>query len=405
MGIVAACGMDGTQVGSDAVVQDSAGVSIVTYPSGIGSAPEWILAEEPTVEIGEVDGQPEMLFSRVVTAFEGIDGTIVVGDATSREIRWFDEDGRHIRTIGGRGDGPGEFRSISNVERLGADTILVWDEIGRRLSFFSNQGDFLSSELVGPVLGAVEGSFDAPPPGRMILPLTPWVLGFFRDGSVLAHPLMAYMDVPAGVYRDSVPLLRFDRSLMDWERIGTMLPGEAYYDPNSDVIMTLPLPFGIRTQAAVADEWVVIGWGDEAGISVLNSTGQAESIIRPGFLRVPISQDEIEEDRNARIEARGETDREQFRRELQAVEYPTHRPAHGRIVAGEEEFWVESSVTEADQDARLWFVFSRSGQVLGSVRIPNSLNITDVQRDNVVGVVTDELGVPKVMRFALQRGT
>lgn len=398
MGLTVGCGGEVSGPGG-VVVRDSAGISVITYPSGPTSAPVWSLSESPTIVIGEVDGRPEILFTQIAAAFSVTNGTLVVADATSREIRWFDRDGVHIRTVGRRGEGPGEFRNLSRVERLSADTILAWDEAGRRLSFFSEDGAFLASHVVVDV----PESFEAPP-GRFIAGATPQILGFFRDGSILSHPMMLYIDVPAGVYRDSIPQLRYDLSVGSWERVGTTLPGEYYFNPKSDVLPSLPLPFGVRTRTAVEDDWFVIGWGDDGGLSVFNHAGELEAIIRPNFVRLPVRQEEIEEDRRSRVEARAEVEREQYRRELQAVSYPSVRPAHGAVVASDSEFWVEATNGAVTQEHRIWFVFSRSGILNGSVEVPSNIRITDVQQDHIVGVTTNELGVPSIVRFELLRG-
>jgi hypothetical protein len=263
---------------------------------------------------------------------------------------------------------------------------------------FSRDGEFLASQVVGPI----EETFESLP-GTFIHGATPLILGFFGDGSVLAHPQMVYRAVPAGVYRDSIPLMRFDPSVEEWERIGTTLPEEYFFDPNSDVLMALPLPFGIRTRVAAADDWTVIGWGNDGGLTVINRSGELEAVIRPNFVRQPVTNDEIEQDRRARVEARAETDRDQFRRALQAVAYPSFRPAHGAIIAGDGEFWVETLIGTVEQDRNSWFVFSRSGHLLASVEVPSDFRITDVQHDHLLGVVTDEFDVPSVVTLELRR--
>jgi hypothetical protein len=386
------------RVSEEAIVRDSAGVSIVEYPDGVGDPPMWLLETSPSTVLREVEGRPETLYSQIIAAFSGTDGTLVVADATSRELRWFDRDGEHIRTVGGRGEGPGEFVNLSRVRRLSPDTILAWDGSLRRVTLFSQDGEFLTSHVIVDVPEV----FDAPP-GRFIAGATPSIRGFFRDGSVLAHPMMLYIDVPAGIYRDSIPLIRFDPRVGSWERIGTTLPPEYFFDTKSNVLNSLPLPFGISTRTAVSDDWAVIGWGNDEGLTILDRMGQPRAIVRPNFTRVPVSRDEIEQDRRERVEARPEADREQYRRALESVSYPSLRPAHGAIVAGDDEFWVEALNGPVEQDINRWYVFSESGQVLASLEVPSEVRITDIQNDHLVGVVTDDLGVPRVVRFGLRR--
>lgn len=70
------------------------------------------------------------------------DGQIVVADGASL-LLWTSEAG--VLGIGGRGDGPGEFRRIDGVTAAKDGTIAVWDAALRRLSWFSSMGQFLRS--------------------------------------------------------------------------------------------------------------------------------------------------------------------------------------------------------------------------------------------------------------------
>lgn len=43
------------------------------------------------------------------------DGRFAVADAQAEEVRIFDPDGRHLRTFGGKGAGPGELQGMQGV--------------------------------------------------------------------------------------------------------------------------------------------------------------------------------------------------------------------------------------------------------------------------------------------------
>jgi hypothetical protein len=195
----------------------------------------------------------------------------------------------------------------------------------------------------------------------------------------------------------------WDDPAREWRRLSAPIAAEFFIDPASDVLPVLPLPFGIRMRVAVADEWAVIGWGDERGFTVIDRGGDTRAVIRPRLGRVPVTRDEVELDRRTRVNAAAPEDRDQLREALQEVPYPEVRPAHGRIVAGDGEFWVEESDGGDSNGHSRWLVFSLSGEVLGSIEVPSSLGITDARSDHFVGVETDDLGVPRVLQFELSR--
>jgi len=82
------------------VVRDSAGVTIVE-----NAEPQWAPGSEWRVgrvvtSIGEVQGDPAHELYRVSDATRLSDGTVVVGNSSSGEIRFFDQDGVFRRQVG-----------------------------------------------------------------------------------------------------------------------------------------------------------------------------------------------------------------------------------------------------------------------------------------------------------------
>jgi hypothetical protein len=74
----------------------------------------------------------------------GPDGSIFVVASRVMEIRQFRPDGRHVRTFGGRGQGPGEFQLITAIGFVG-DTLYVIDERLGRVTFLATDGNSLYS--------------------------------------------------------------------------------------------------------------------------------------------------------------------------------------------------------------------------------------------------------------------
>lgn len=71
--------------------------------------PSLVLASEPSVVIGTRDGpEADVLFGVTDAARLG-SGMIVVANCGSSEVRYFDRDGRHVRTVGDAGTDPESF--------------------------------------------------------------------------------------------------------------------------------------------------------------------------------------------------------------------------------------------------------------------------------------------------------
>ena len=67
----------------------------------------------------------------------------MLGEIAANELRVYDAKGIYVKTFGRKGDGPGEFRSISNVVKLAGDTIAVLHERAS-VSRFSSDGKYIT---------------------------------------------------------------------------------------------------------------------------------------------------------------------------------------------------------------------------------------------------------------------
>ncbi|MCY4572039.1 MAG: hypothetical protein OXF01_04490, partial [Gemmatimonadetes bacterium] len=71
-----------------------------------------VLADEPLVRVGLLDGPDEFLFGNITGAVRLEDGSVVIADESIPEVRMFDAGGRHVWTSGRDGEGPGEYKGL-----------------------------------------------------------------------------------------------------------------------------------------------------------------------------------------------------------------------------------------------------------------------------------------------------
>ena len=103
----------------------------------------WRLTPDPLVTIGVVAGEPEYEFSYVVGALRLAPDTIVVLDDDAGELRFYDGLGNHIRTVGGRGEGPGEFEWATDISTFAGG---VQVKASNKRIRFSLSGNLISDE-------------------------------------------------------------------------------------------------------------------------------------------------------------------------------------------------------------------------------------------------------------------
>lgn len=98
-------GCGGESGRSTAAVYDSAGVRIVENRDVEGNrTSRWTVSPEPTLHLGGTSAtqEPE-LFSELNGITRLVGGEVVVLEGSLSELRFFSEDGEHIRTMGGKG--------------------------------------------------------------------------------------------------------------------------------------------------------------------------------------------------------------------------------------------------------------------------------------------------------------
>lgn len=120
------------------------------YPESIEiawpeSPPE--LSWREVVRYGVEEGPNEQMLHGVSDTNLDEDGTIYISDAGNQRILVVSERGEHIRTIGRKGEGPGEFLSPSNIT-VGFGRLYVYDRPLSRISTFDLDGRLLSTNKV-----------------------------------------------------------------------------------------------------------------------------------------------------------------------------------------------------------------------------------------------------------------
>ncbi len=81
---------------------------------------------EPIRVVGTEDGTGP-LFGSINDVMVRGDGSLLVADAISAQVWHLREDGGLIGVFGGRGDGPGEFATPTELAALGEDEYVVLD--------------------------------------------------------------------------------------------------------------------------------------------------------------------------------------------------------------------------------------------------------------------------------------
>jgi hypothetical protein len=124
-------------------VETADGIQVVRNPKA-PMYPQEALELQEELTIGMAEGAEEYMFAGLRGIAVDDQGEIFALDQRKPRVDVFSGDGSHIRSIGRRGQGPGEFQTPFFIALAPAGELLVGDM--SRLSFFERSGDFLRSQ-------------------------------------------------------------------------------------------------------------------------------------------------------------------------------------------------------------------------------------------------------------------
>jgi hypothetical protein len=368
--------------------------------AGTGQLSGWSVSPAPVVTLGGTGATGEDQFTTVDWVTRLSSGEIVVLEQADSELRFFDETGVHIRTVGRRGDGPGEFSNRPlKLSRTYGDTLLVVDWPRTGVMVFGSDGRYVRSERleymrVSAELGAGLCPNDVP---------------ILADGSVLgcsrvSAPTLTEAPAIAAQTRRTRELVRVRRGGTVADTLGQFINPEFYDIQLGDMIAILRHPFGSLSfvAAGVDPLRVYIANNPAYAVEVWSADGQLERVVSREDARF-VADDQLKE--RAWAEALTDIAPENQEAVRSTLPAPDSIPAIYGLAAGPDgELWVQREPFLKGQARAVLDIFDSEGIYLGSLTLPSALMVKEVGEDYILGVRRDEFDVPIVELYALTRG-
>ena len=373
---------------------DSGGVVIVTISGDPSDLPVWRLSESPVLEIS---GDAPPYLGRIGEVAFLSDGSLLVEDDQTDEVRLFDSAGTEGRLIGGPGSGPGEFQNLTELTVTPGDTAYAYDRRLYRISVFDPDGDLVKTVSLTREDG-----------GRSTLAMDAWA---FDSGKLLLHRLSAWdslnpAPLPRRDQRDVVLFALDSAGVVEAEPI-RFTGGYSVEFEQGDA----GSPFANQPIIAVGGGRVVHGSGLDYELTVRTPDLVPERIVRWGGWQEPLTEDRLRTVRNA-----FEKDWEELRSERpDLVEsllgalfspnvLPEMLPALGPVFLDESgRIWVSRfrTTTESWNQEDVWHVLDPAGHPLARVLLPSESRLSACLRDRVALVMRDSLDVESLRVFRI----
>lgn len=362
-------------------------IRVDTLPSGVvqvrsSAAGVWG-GESPwraslRTRIGALEGEGPDVFGFVSGLAVDALGRIWVADRQAKELRVFDVDGAHVRTVGRPGGGPGEFGNPASVSAGPGGHLWVVDWGHQRISVFDTAGSLLREYR------REGGGY-----GWM------WRGGFDHQGR--------FVDLFVTAGRRG--LLRYDLRMAPLDTLSLPESGsesepfEVRYAAGGGRMMTVPYAPGTSWAFAPRGGF----WfspGSPYRLYRVDESLDTLRVVQREHRPVPVSQEERRRAEERVREFLGEEARVDLGR------IPAEKPAVEWLAIDELGYlWVRPSLP-SDAPPGTLDVFDPEGRYLGALVLPLPLGGDPllIGAHRIVGVHRSELGVPEVVVMTLDRG-
>jgi hypothetical protein len=342
---------------------------------------------DQAIQVGVTAGDTLYELHHVATPFVTSNNTLVIPLRDANSIREFSPNGEFIRSLGGPGSGPGEFRILIAAWPRG-DTIEAYDFRLRRITRFLPDG---SVQVV---------TLEAALPD---LSMAPSALG---DGWVVGGVAEA-----GPGRRDRMVFHRFVRAGSDLGEIAS-IDGMARYEAPG---FRGPEPLSPRPFFAVGNDRVYVAESLTPRIRVLDSHGAALQELAWEPASGPAPGEILAAVVDSAITAAAPDQAAALRTRLEAAPSPERLSVFWNLIVDELGFvWVQryeplrhaavlGGLSESRGAGGSWQIFSPNGVAAGVVEMPPDLQPVQITANAIVGIARDDLGVESVRVHTLQR--
>jgi hypothetical protein len=377
-----------------AAVRDSAGVRIVTVGLEACDARSRSVQSRSRLRIGEAEGPEHLLFSGIGGAARLSDRRIGVTDRGSSSLRFFDDNGRYIASAGRRGSGPGEFHQFSPLTLwvTPTGTLVVHDGGNGRVNVFDSEGSFSRSiTYVSPGTGGLSRFVGA-------LSDSAWVIARGRRS----------LDGNAGeLLRDS---LQLEAHFLGADSAVTLTRAEGrprYVHEFREVRHYPFLPFTVDPDIETHGGRLLLLHADRAEVEIWRLDGGAPSYAESW--RLTGDRTRVRERWDAYVRQSLASINTPSDRELYAHYFGLALPLPEFLPLAEEilsenggNVWVRTAAAGPDEES-CWKVLTPEGRLVHAVLLPPAFRLLHAARDEILGVERDDLGIERLVVYALDR--
>lgn len=365
-------------------VRDSAGVRIITFveqPAG-----KIVLSPSPSVEIGVGTDQTTELH-RIGDIRVLRDGTIVVANGGSTELKFFTHDGRYLRSAGRKGTGPGEFQSLGGMWVTAQDSLVVADGRLRRFVVFGPDGTHARTTTIDTPSGRRTP--------RLLDYLTPdLLLGGSSDVSVLPARQEPYYFTQLVYALDLSGHIR--------STLGSFGEGEHFVQAHPERASSYwNRAFGRQMTIRSVGDFVATGDGQAFEVRLHTSRGALVRVLRSRQVPPRVTAADIEAFKSRALAGAATPQmKAMMERMVAEMPFPARMPTYERFESdGDGVLWIKRYPRPSDS-TEVWSALTTAGAYYGPVELPPRVRLRSITREAIFCVWRDADDVEHVRKYS-----
>jgi len=301
------------------------------------------------LSIGAEYGDEEYMFGNRVYFNVDTEGNIYVNDWDKKCIRKFDADGNYSLTIGGPGQGPGEFRNVWRPRFDNNNDMYVSDSGGnRRISLFKRDGSLL--KLIRLPIRLSDISINS----------QGFYIGYLS--TMIENPKGDSATILLGLFNSQFQLLEEFHKITRQFKPFSGKGEDSYAQFLADLIGNDAFK-PTTTYALAEDDSAYVGYPDTYEIKIFSPEGKLDKIIRREYDPIKITKKHIEgfvrfqEEEFFRYAPSPENVKEKA---FELIDYPRFKPAYDTFVLMDNG-WIAVIVDYIADEYTLIDLFDRQG--------------------------------------------
>ena len=335
-----------------------------------------VLTLHQNLQISEGD---DFFFGSIADVAVARDGRMYVADGEAVHVKVLSANGALQDSVGSQGEGPGEFRRLSEIALARGDSLYALDGYYGRVHVFRPDHTFERSFLARTDQGS---------PNDMMIPKGP------EAGEDQAF-LFMYSPAARAVVQESARLAVRPVSLggVVGDTLFTTQPYRlASKDLGEGRMMFMSIPFVSGPNFALGPEGRVhYAWSDSLTVTAYDSNGQPQRTVSTPFKSVPVTDAEIEEALEGRTR-----DRDLLQRHI-----PESKPAFERFLIGPDGRYWFKRVTVTPDTADWWITDPEARQV-DVVSLPRTVDLLHIGEEQVYGRSQGGGAPPTLVRYCIK---